>query len=64
MGKEHSLTTVEGDKREQCVRAPSPQMYREREAETVRGKGEGERKREEKLKSKKELGVSVGYPSL
>lgn len=33
MGKEHSLSTVERDKRDQCVRAPSPQMCGERDRE-------------------------------
>jgi hypothetical protein len=47
VGKEHSLSTVERDKREQCVRAPSPQMSGERERETDREKEERERERKE-----------------
>jgi hypothetical protein len=49
VGKEHSLSTVERDKREQCVRAPSPQMCGERERETDREKEEREREREKKI---------------
>jgi hypothetical protein len=48
VGKEHSLSTVERDKREQCVRAPSPQMCGERERETDREKEErGREKKKE-----------------